>query len=177
MNDIERMRLLDEARATVERTAHIGEPSSEDRDLAGNPARSPKRDHDDRIATWRRGVEKQEAEFAAARAVRATSRPLTDSERAAANAESWDRWFEAKLAPLSAAVGIAVGQLMAEQTAGFNEAIEKRDQRIGRLEVSLVRAEAVIARMEARLLEAEIARDREREQRELPPASALRRVN
>jgi hypothetical protein len=158
----EQMRLLDEARATVERTAHIGEPDQK------GASGTFKRAHDDRIGRWRADMEEQERKFAAARQAR---QDKTDAERAAQASAEWESWVHAQIREGAKASAIAVGQALKQRFDEVGAALEKRDALIERLQVQAARAEAEICKLQARVLQNEIDAERT-----LPSVSSMRRA-
>jgi hypothetical protein len=103
---------------------------------------------------------------------------LTDAERAAASTVAWERWVAAQVREGTKAAGAAIAEVVREQLDDIAAAIDKRDQKIGKLEVEITKLAAQVARWELKILQAEVDRDRERSKvLDLPALSSARRVN
>jgi hypothetical protein len=142
--------IIDDARATLDRLNAA--PPIEPRPRAFEREEDP-------VAKYRREAEEQEARFAAARAKRKTAE---DAERDGATRREWQSWIEAQLHEAMKATGIAIAEAVRERFDEVDDALAKRDQRIEKLELELVRAQADIAKLNARVVQGEVDRDRER---------------
>jgi hypothetical protein len=134
---------MDDARAALERTAHV-QVSNRD---------SPE---DDSLARWRRGVEQQEKEFAAARAKR-----QADSDAEQANTLLWQNWVADKIRDAVRGVGSGLGEILASKLQEIDAVFCRCDTKISTLERDLCRAQADIARLNATIVEMKLGRDRE----------------
>jgi hypothetical protein len=143
-------RIIDEARATLDRLNAM--PPSEPR------TRVVEREEDP-LARYKREAEEQEARFAAARAQRKAEEA---AERDGAARREWQRWIGEQLHEAMKATGIAIAEVVRERFDEVDDALAKRDQKIERLEVELLKAQAEIAKLNARVVQGEVDRDRER---------------
>jgi hypothetical protein len=139
MNDEQRYRILQEARATVDR-------------LNGMRPRDPAATiEEDPIAKWRRGVEQQEAEFAATRAKRKAE---ADAERDATVA--WQDWVAQKIRDAVKGIGTGLGEILRDKLIQISDELDKRDTRIQQLECDLLRTKADFEQLRLRVIKNEI---------------------
>jgi hypothetical protein len=146
MND-EQRRALADARETCERVSRLSVRDETPREAVGPNA----------LDRWRDSVREREAEFAKARAQRQAEADAENKDGAA-----WRDWV---LGEIRSAVFQAAGGVGETLTARFNEigaALDKRDEKINRLEAELAALSVSFARLEVKCLQSVVDADRSR---------------
>jgi hypothetical protein len=152
MNDDTKRVILQDAYATLDRLGSVRprEPTVED---------------EDPIARWRKGVEQQEREFAAARAKRKAEADAENDITAA-----WQAWVGNEIRNAVRQIGQGLGEILSDELNKIGEALDKKDQRISQLECDLLRTQAQLERLNARVIQGEVERSREQDKViDLPP--------
>jgi hypothetical protein len=148
MDNAERRRIIDEAHSTLDRLNGM------------RPAERPRIEHEeDALAKYKREADETAARRAAARAELEAG---TDAEHAAAWQAHIQQQVDAAAARVQQFVGNVVSEVIANERTELAEALRRRDQKIERLEVELVKAQAELAKLSARVIQGEVDRDRER---------------
>jgi hypothetical protein len=162
-----RERIMQEARENIERLGGMTKPQN-------NRLQKEAIIKEDKLTKWRKDVEAQEREFAAARRKR----------QAEANAEQdsatrWMAWVGQQIKDAVAGVGRGLGEILSEKLAKISEAFDKRDQRINQLECELYRTSANLEQLRVRVIKGEIERDHkdDGEVIDVSPPSKTRAVN
>jgi hypothetical protein len=112
---------------------------------------------EDAIAAWRRSVQRQEAEFAEQRAAR----------KAAADAKhnvDWDAIINERVNNMKSFVldvlGEALKQSFELERNAYIDALKSRDTKINQLEAEIAKQAVTISKLEVKIIELGIARDR-----------------
>lgn len=150
MNASEKERILSEARATCERVDRII-PRNETAQQSPPPV--------DRLDAWRAATRKQEAAFNASRAAMQAE---ADAARAAADAEAWKSWIGDEIAVAVRQVASGIGEVLREELDRIGEQLSQRDAVIRKHETVLAQQAAAIAKLELRIVQNEVERDRSR---------------
>jgi hypothetical protein len=144
MND-EQRRIIDDARATVERVSRLSDRNDTPREDAGPNA----------LDRWRDGVRAREAEFTKAREQRQAA---TDAE--ARDATAWRDWVTAEIHRAIFQATGCVGDVITERLNEIGDALRQRDARINRLEAELAKLAVEHSKLEVKLLQALVDGDR-----------------
>jgi hypothetical protein len=140
MNETERMRILAEARAALERTAHINAAEGSEYVV-----------DEDRLEAWRRGRPQHEPK---------SKREHLDTART-----DWSSIVDQRIAAMRDFLVTVVGEALREsfslERGAYSDALKQRDTAISTLECALAKQAALIAKIELRVIENEIA-DHER---------------
>jgi hypothetical protein len=104
----------------------------------------------------------------------------TDAQRAAATSAAWCEFVrsEIRTATLGSAGAIVetVMEVLADRDRDIQDALDRRDQRIARLETQLSKLEVALAQNEVKLCQALVDLDRSRHA-DAPPTSSRRELN
>jgi hypothetical protein len=137
--------ILENAAATLDRLSDI------------KPRAVPVAQDEDALTKWRRGVEQQEKEFAAARAKR---KAIADAEQD--NAVAWQNWVGQQIRDAVKGVGKGLGEILSDKLVQIGEAFDKRDQRISQLECELYKTQAALERLNLRVIKNEIGEQQDK---------------
>jgi hypothetical protein len=151
MDEAERRRILDEAYQNIERLSNLS-PRERDPlerlDLCSvHKSRSPRREDE-----------------------------LTEYERSAAATRSWQSWVGAEIRQAMTSVALGVAEEVRGALDQIDEQIHRRDDKLKKLELKLVQAQAEIARLKLRMAESDVERGR-REREWMPAPNRREQLN
>jgi hypothetical protein len=132
----EQRRLIEEARATVARGLTPRDETE--------PQRNPGTLSSDRMMRWRADMEKQEREFAIARAKRQRAE---DDELS--NSDAWATWVSSQIAAASL-------HCARELATALKDELDVRDHTIAKLSAHVHRLEAELCKLTTRVIRAEM---------------------
>jgi hypothetical protein len=137
------------------------------------------RDHLDRLADLQPrardfDIRSKSVERRAANCTEGTNQ-LTEWERSAAATAQWQEWVGGEIREAMRQVAIGIAEEVREALDQIDAAIHARDDLVKRLDLELVKAQAQIAKLELRLAEDAVARDRR--EREWSPTLRRETIN
>jgi hypothetical protein len=141
MNDEQRSRILQEARDNVDRLASV-RPRER---IITNVI------NEDKLAAWKRTMPKPEP--------KPRQRGLDTAP------VDWSSIIDERIGNMKEFVMDVLGQALCEsfniERGAYADALKERDRKIGQLELDLLRAQAELARLNTRVIQGEVDRDRE----------------